>query len=252
MLNVKDLISDKYIVSNITKSDIPLLEIPNSQYLNKIYKYYIINQGNNNLCASSTAVSLNEYLLQHDGYDFHKLSTAYMYYNTRHKMNCDGKNVGSVPPTIIDTLFTKGLCEQEKWNFTPEHIDAIPPEEVFLKASSNIRDTIVELIDIDLTVIKYIIGVCKRPIVASICLSKRFYKGLGIIEPEIDKYSSGHHSILLVGYDEESLIIQNSWGDEWGENGFGRLSYKYINYIYKLWSLKKSIYLCTDNQSLNA
>ncbi|MEY2563172.1 MAG: hypothetical protein QOH88_1365 [Verrucomicrobiota bacterium] len=36
----------------------------------------------------------------------------------------------------------------------------------------------------------------------------------------------GGHAFLLVGYDEEGFWIQNSWGREWGKEGFARLSYR--------------------------
>ena len=31
------------------------------------------------------------------------------------------------------------------------------------------------------------------------------------------------HAVTVVGYDEESYIIKNSWGTEWGEAGFFRM-----------------------------
>lgn len=35
----------------------------------------------------------------------------------------------------------------------------------------------------------------------------------------------GGHAIALVGYDREGFIFQNSWGTDWGDSGFGKVSY---------------------------
>ncbi|MCK6599082.1 MAG: C1 family peptidase [Bdellovibrionaceae bacterium] len=43
----------------------------------------------------------------------------------------------------------------------------------------------------------------------------------------------GGHAISLVGYDDEkqAFLIRNSWGDSWGEKGFGYISYEDISGI---------------------
>lgn len=47
----------------------------------------------------------------------------------------------------------------------------------------------------------------------------------------------GGHAVMAVGYDDNhivpgssrgSLIIRNSWGPSWGENGYGYLPYEYL------------------------
>ncbi len=52
----------------------------------------------------------------------------------------------------------------------------------------------------------------------------------------------GGHAIVAVGYDDDivientisdeactgALLIRNSWGEEWGDKGYGWLPYKYV------------------------
>jgi len=54
----------------------------------------------------------------------------------------------------------------------------------------------------------------------------KFYAG-GIYEPTDAEPSLGAHSLLLVGYDDGDgcWVIKNSWGRQWGEDGFARLRY---------------------------
>ncbi len=42
---------------------------------------------------------------------------------------------------------------------------------------------------------------------------------------EYHQQQTGGHAFAIVGYDTEGLWIQNSWGRDWGFNGFGHLSY---------------------------
>jgi hypothetical protein len=49
--------------------------------------------------------------------------------------------------------------------------------------------------------------------------------GDGVIPFDEKSKSAGGHAFLLVGYDEHGFWIQNSWGKEWGNAGFARISY---------------------------
>ncbi|TDJ74903.1 MAG: peptidase C1 [Planctomycetota bacterium] len=42
---------------------------------------------------------------------------------------------------------------------------------------------------------------------------------------EYSSKNAGGHAFAIVGYDDEGLWIQNSWGRDWGLNGFGHLTY---------------------------
>ncbi|XP_017490186.1 PREDICTED: senescence-specific cysteine protease SAG12-like [Rhagoletis zephyria] len=45
----------------------------------------------------------------------------------------------------------------------------------------------------------------------------------GIIDDEACSKIT-NHACLIVGYDEEAFILQNSWGRYWGENGYFRVA----------------------------
>ncbi len=49
----------------------------------------------------------------------------------------------------------------------------------------------------------------------------------------------GYHAIAFVGYDDERRLIKfkNSWGDRWGDKGYGYLSYShFMNIMTDAWS----------------
>lgn len=38
----------------------------------------------------------------------------------------------------------------------------------------------------------------------------------------------GYHELTFVGYDDNGVLFQNSWGHAWGDNGFGRFAWDYV------------------------
>lgn len=52
-------------------------------------------------------------------------------------------------------------------------------------------------------------------------------KGYSLLETA-KKRIEGGHCVTIVGYMKDSLIVQNSWGKEWGAMGFGRISWDVV------------------------
>lgn len=74
--------------------------------------------------------------------------------------------------------------------------------------------------------------------------------------PEKGDTLEGGHAVLAVGYDDNkkigkskgALLIRNSWGTSWGENGYGWLPYAYVEagLADDFWSMVKAGYVDTD------
>jgi C1A family cysteine protease len=50
-----------------------------------------------------------------------------------------------------------------------------------------------------------------------------------IAMPSAGARDFGGHAVLVVGYEADALIIRNSWGGDWGENGYGYLPDAYVD-----------------------
>jgi hypothetical protein len=50
----------------------------------------------------------------------------------------------------------------------------------------------------------------------------------GVYKPKFIQNGGGYHAVCLIGYDNVSKEFEfiNSWGDQWGDNGFFRMSYE--------------------------
>lgn len=49
--------------------------------------------------------------------------------------------------------------------------------------------------------------------------------------PTSTSYPLGGHAVTALGYDltKQLVLIKNSFGNEWGDNGYGWISFEYIN-----------------------
>jgi C1A family cysteine protease len=66
----------------------------------------------------------------------------------------------------------------------------------------------------------------------------------------------GGHAVVAVGYDDKkkiakdtgAILIRNSWGTEWGVEGYGWLTYSYVEagLAVDFWSLIESEFVDTD------
>jgi hypothetical protein len=50
----------------------------------------------------------------------------------------------------------------------------------------------------------------------------------GLFSDTTSPLTGAGHAVLAVGYDQDGLLIQNSWGTGWGDHGFGRLSWDVV------------------------
>jgi C1A family cysteine protease len=75
------------------------------------------------------------------------------------------------------------------------------------------------------------------------CFYEFFFVGSGgiIPYPANPNQIYGGHAICVVGYDDNKKLVKfkNSWGKDWGENGYGYLPYKYIeDFLWDAWVCK--------------
>jgi C1A family cysteine protease len=69
----------------------------------------------------------------------------------------------------------------------------------------------------------------KGPFVATIYATNEFQSYVGGIYQSTKPggFLSGYHVVEVIGYDDDQqcFIIKNSWGNNWGEEGYGRIAY---------------------------
>lgn len=71
-----------------------------------------------------------------------------------------------------------------------------------------------------------------RPVVIAVRLHKTWTRpgaDARIAMPEDGSSDLGGHAVVVVGYGDNEFIVQNSWGSDWGNDGFAYLPDDYLD-----------------------
>ena len=202
----------------------------------------ILDQGTDGACTGFGLAAVINYLFLRDLYDNndgiidtelmqHKQVSSKMLYNmARIYDEWDGEDYeGSSCRGAMKGWHKHGVCKEETWPHRP-HIEDTQtyPLETWAKEAVDTplgayyrinKDSVVDM----QSAIKEV-----GAIYCSAMIQKGWWldteSSLPIIEHTPDKI--GGHAFAIVGYNRDGFIIQNSWGDTWGYNGFAVLTYK--------------------------
>src|SRR3989344_4922001 len=187
-------------------------------------------------CTAFAATSIFEYILKriYKG-DKEYLSPLFLWYKTRDVLGAVNVNTG--PPTCLIpmlNLIRDGVCFEKLWSFEGNSSDkwkTSPNENAEVDALNKkiIEINSVNKEDPDQWVHQLMND---NPLNIAVLLPKEFtsgdYKGkfYSNFNPEL---SSGGHAMVIVGYHShypyegtgiKAFKIRNSWGINWGENGY--------------------------------
>lgn len=217
--------------------------------IHKKYKYFIYDQKGQPCCVVSSFVSLNEYLYQMENTEALKFSVLFTYYNSKESerqiFHTDNNEIskGLHVRSIIDSIINHGLIYQEKFSsILPENKFNIPDGKIIDESLKHINGFSVIHVEKNISDLKRylsqykpVIGLFKFNIGRNdIDLSKK------VLEPSKD--DSIYHSVLITGYNDDYFIFQNSYGEQWGIEGFGKLSYSYIENSYGLYTISNCVF----------
>lgn len=196
-------------------------------------------------CTANAIVSACEILLERQQ-KFINLSRLFLYYNARLLENAVGLE-GAYLRYALQATKAFGICPEEAWPYDLERVNDKPNQEAYQQALLY-KVTRYEYIDNtnDSTKLQGITSALTEgfPVVIAILstyeleelagrLDEQRYRGVG------RSPFTGLHAVTIVGYDnaKQYFIVENSWGKDWGDQGYFALPYNLLRDVTELWAV---------------
>jgi len=223
--------SKKYGNSRYSSSELPS-KVDLRKHLTEIE-----DQGATSSCVANAVAGAYEYLAKwHTGKDY-DVSRMFIYYNTRYSEVEDENDIddnGCFIQDAIESLKEYGACSESTYPFDEEMVNEEPPEEAYSEAEQFLVEDMA-LVPLELDAWKACLAE-GYPIIFGISLYKSFdsHRKKGLVplpsENEVSRAEHGGHAMLCVGYSDKDkvFIVRNSWGTEWGDNGYCYIPYDYL------------------------
>jgi C1A family cysteine protease len=160
-------------------------------------------------------------------------SRLFIYYNERDMEGNIDNDSGASLRDGVKSINKIGYCNENQWTYDIEKFSEKPPQECYEYAKKH-KSLSYKKVQQDEIHLKSVLNM-GFPIVFGISVYESFESETvaktGIIPlPEKEERMLGGHAIVLVGYDEEKrqFIFRNSWGEDWGDKGYGYLPFEYV------------------------
>lgn len=241
----------------IVQNDLNIANLPKSIDMRRLFPP-CVNQGLFNSCtAEAVCGAVMKQNMAYPTIDKVPLfypSVMFQYYNERAIDGDPEADDGSYITTALKSLNTYGVVPEGEWPYDQKNLTAKPNEDVYKSAVlHNYRFYHIDYEDP---------ASIKATLAAGFPIIFQIVVHTSLMAPEVTKTGVvplppvdagdlilGSHAVLLVGYDDEKqrYIVRNSWGTNWGDNGYMYLPYDYV----KDENLASNLWIITDGfQSL--
>ena len=219
----------------------------------------IDNQGDLGSCTAHAGAAMVEYLENKAFGRSKKVSRLFIYKASRNLLKWEGDQ-GAYLRTTMGALALFGVCPEDYWPYNEKKFDDEPPAFCYSFAS-NYKALSYCRIDTDMAKHDYVNLLHRIKLVLNAKIPVIFgFTVFPSIEQSFDSDCSGcipfptikednpeGHAVMAVGYDDKikiknklkadkndvietvgAVLIRNSWGEKWGDGGYGWLPYEYI------------------------
>lgn len=217
----------------------------------------VVDQGTIGSCTAQASAAHFDFLqlkeLKSGGVEvyelgkFHPSSRQFLYYNFRVNEGTVKEDSGASLRDIIKVLTTVGSCREAIWPYSPSDLYTKPSPIAYAEASKHKISVYMRILP-SVDAMKQALH-SGYPFILGIAVYDSFESDYvartGMVPmPQSNEQLLGGHEVLAVGYDDSihSFKIRNSWGTNWGLEGYCWLSYSYLanpNLASDFWTFRK-------------
>jgi C1A family cysteine protease len=192
----------------------------------------IESQGELGACTACALVGNLEYLKKFKQQKIINFSKLFLYYHERMVRGTVNQDSGASLRDGIKTLVKIGDCLESLWPYKISKYKVKPPQKAYTDAQNYQITNYYRLHS--LTEMKHTLS-DGYPFVFGFAVYESLESALvtetGIIPlPQPEERVLGGHAVMAVGYNDSKaqFIIKNSWGQVWGNAGYGFMPYTYL------------------------
>jgi C1A family cysteine protease len=206
----------------------------------------VYDQGDLGSCTSNAIAGAIEYEQIKKNANHFTPSRLFIYYNERLLEGTVKQDSGAMIRDGLKTVNLQGVCKEITWPYIISKFKRKPTKKAY-NEGLNYQSKVYSRVNQDLNSLKQCLA-AGDPFVFGFSVYEGFeteeVAKTGILNlPTKTEKLLGGHAVLCVGYDDSTkrFKVRNSWGLDWGLNGYFTMPYEYLtndNLATDLWVIK--------------
>lgn len=206
----------------------------------------VYNQGKLGSCTANAIAGAIEYDRRKQQLTDFTPSRLFVYYNERAIDHTVDSDSGVQIRDGIKSVARQGDCPEKEWPYVIAKFKTRPPRKCYVDALKykvvryqRLTQTLSQLKGCIVSEYPFVFGFAVYESFETAHVAKTGHASL----PESGEAVIGGHAVLGVGYDDprQWFIVRNSWGKQWGMNGYFTLPYAYVtdaNLAADFWTVR--------------